>query len=166
MVTPEAPVRPAPQRRLSTSVVELSSGKISPWLSDATESVTNYGFLGGQWPIIRTERPGEQSTVRFYVASWSPIPPPRWEWVEYHQPRANWKYSVATPFIYWFEESRLMGIRFDAKQRRFSAPFLVRTPAAPPVEIRSTDDWSVRGPGITFARQEAKGSVWLMKLPN
>jgi hypothetical protein len=64
-----------------------------------------------------------------------------------------------------FRNSRLTALRFDARQRRFSEPSPVRMPAGSPVEIRSTGNRIVRGPGLTFARQQTSGSVWPMKLP-
>jgi predicted Ser/Thr protein kinase len=166
-IIPEARPKADPARTPSTAMAELSSGKITPWLSDGTESVTLWGFLGGEWPIIRSQRSGGQKTERFYVTSWNPTEaPPRPDWVEIHLPNPTWHYSVVAPFVYYFQNSRLIGMRFDPKQRRFSEPFLVHMPSGSPVDLRPTDTWSVRGPGITLVREESKGSVWLMKLPD
>jgi eukaryotic-like serine/threonine-protein kinase len=162
LFVPDATVTPNSKRKFSVALLELSSGEVRPWLEDPTESIGVYGFFDGDWAVIGTERPGEEESRRLHLAPWRPTPVPRSEWVEFPSPTLS--FSPAAPFIYWFQNSRLMAMRFDSTQRRFSEPFPVHMPLGSAVEIRSTDTWSVRGPGIAFARDQSKGSVWLMKL--
>jgi len=153
------------QRKVSTSLLELSSGRSTPWLGDENESVQADSFFGGEWVVIRTQIPGEGTTVRYHVAPWRPTSIPRSEWADFPVRSANFRSSLTAPFIYCFQNSRLMVMRFDTQQRKFSEPFAVRIPPGSPAEVQPNTEWSVRGPGITFARRQSRGSVWLMKLP-
>jgi hypothetical protein len=85
--------------------------------------------------------------------------------VQFAPPAAIWNYSPTAPFVYAFVKSGLVAIRFDPKQRRFGEPFPVRMPAGTDILPHPGELWSLRGPGMTFSRQESKGSVWLMKVP-
>jgi len=162
---PESRVKANPKQKYSTALLEVASGEVIPWLQDATESVTVGGFVAGDRAIITTERPGEAATRRNWLARWRPEPIPRSEWIEFKPHLKDWNYSLTTLFIYGFQDSGLMAIRFDVKQGRMSEPFPVRLVSGSPTELRPSDTWFVRGSGIAFARRQTSGSVWLMKLP-
>ena len=59
-----------------------------------------------------------------------------------------------------------MMVRFDPKTAGFSEPHEVNFVPGSTVTLKPDDDWTVRGPGLVFSRQETgNSSVWLMKLP-
>jgi len=162
----EARAKPNPKQNYSIARIEVASGRLVPWLEDPAESVEVRGFLMREWVVIDAQRPGEENvTQRGWLVPWRPEPVPRSEWIEFQPPGKTWDHSPVAPFIYGLQESRLMATKFDAKQRRMSEPFPVRLAPDSPVEIRPTDNWFVRGPGIVFERRQTSGSVWLMKLP-
>jgi hypothetical protein len=92
-----------------------------------------------------------------------------------------WKHSSAIPairysatpgdasfapygdFFQFFQNGKLMTIRFDRKTGAISGPyelrFLPRSETVKPEDTRL-----IRGPGLVFERQEFTSSVWLMKL--
>ena len=123
--------------------------------------------------MINTFLPGSASTQRNWLAKWRPEPIPRSEWIEYPESAKHssiqidgrlLKGSPIGPFIYFFQDSHLMAIRLDPKQRRVSEPFQVRFAGGSAVEIRPDDNWSVRGSGIVVERVQVNGRPWLLHL--
>jgi hypothetical protein len=162
-ISPGPSPRLKPNFKHTISLLEIASGIITPWLEDPADSLQIDGFLGGDWTIIRAGPPGTTS-FRYYLAQWRPTPIPRSEWVEIHPP-PHTVYSPTAPFIYGFQNSQFMGMRFDPKKRGVAAQFPVRMPPGSAAEIRQDDTLNVRGPGITFERRQTSASVWLTKLP-
>ena len=163
--SPETRVKNDPKRKYTTALLEVATGKLTPWLEDPAESIFVGGFFMRDWALVDTERPGDKTSRRDWLVPLRPEPVPRSEWIEFHPPAKTWKYGVLTPFIYGREKSQLMAIKFDAKQKRMSDPFPVQLLSGGAAELRPTDNFNIRGPGMVFEHQETSGSVWLVKLP-
>ncbi len=159
-----------PKPKRSLGLIEVATGKATPWLEDAVDSIGNRpGFLAsGEWFRLTMTKPGSDASPGRFVVPWRVPAPPRSEWVEYSIPipqRTRLQSLHDAPFIHYFDGPKLMAIRFDPKVRRFGEPFAVRFPRGHESDLQPGDAWQSRGPGIVFARQERTGSVWLMKLP-
>ena len=176
---PEAKVKYDPKRKLSTALLELASGKEKPWLEHATDSVfagVSFGPDSG-WLTILLVPPGSPSSVERFLVRWTEQPPPQSDWHKIPWDTINtsthWRVSPTGNFFYLFQGSRLMAIRFHPESGGFSEPeqvnYLPGSDVKPqPVEGANNiglPQWTVRGPGLVFSRDEDVQSVWLMKLP-
>ena len=95
---------------------------------------------------------------------WKEEPVQLSEWTEVkHAPRDA---SVAPygDFFQFFQNGKLMAIRFDRKTRTVGEPYELKFLPGSEV-VRPEDARLIRGPGLVFTRQEPHASVWLMKLP-
>jgi serine/threonine protein kinase/dipeptidyl aminopeptidase/acylaminoacyl peptidase len=166
---PSTPANIDPKARRSLGVIEVATGKATPWLDDPTDSITGGGFLASEeWFGITLAGSDESKPLRRFVIPWRVPAPPRSEWVEYSIPATrgtNLQSLPGAPFIHYFDGPKLMAIRFDPAARRFGEPFQVRFPPGHESDLQPGDSWRSRGPGIVFTRLERTGSVWLMKLP-
>ena len=87
-----------------------------------------------------------------------PLPPTAtFVWLLDSTPKGN--------FLYFFDGSKLLAMRFDPSARRFNPPFEVKFVPGSPVTLKPSDWWAVRGPGLVMEHKETTSSVWLMQLP-
>ena len=169
---PEAKVKDDPKRRLTVRLLEVASGKDTPWLEHPADSVFIGRTLGqdARWLSLVLFPPGSPWSRRRYLVPWREEPVPQSEWIKIPLPEGTgdarpWRISPMGDFFYLFEGSKLTAIRFDPKTAGFGGPDEVRFLPGSPVTLKPDDDWTVRGPGLVFSRQENVSSVWLMKLP-
>jgi Tol biopolymer transport system component len=142
-------------------LMDLASGKDRPWLEHPTESVLAYSFGDdGAWLAISLYPLGSVHASKHYLVPWRKEPVPVAEWVEAPVSAERWEYSPSSGFLYSLRDSKFIGVRFDAKTRKFGEPF--DTKAA---DWKPGDFWQISGPGLVYSRRETRGSVWLMKLP-
>jgi serine/threonine protein kinase len=164
---PGRPVRTNRERKASIHLLDVLSAKDQVWLEDATASIEFRGFMGqrSDWAVVTTRPPTAPATsARNVIVPWREEPVPRPEWVEV--PATDPQFSSGSDLVYFFKGTQLQAVRFDAKTKRFDAPYEVSMiPGSQPVP-KPDDSWAVRGPGIVFARREVKSSVWLMKIPD
>jgi hypothetical protein len=148
-------------RKWTVRLMELASGKDRPWVEHPTESiwVNSFGEDGG-WLAISLVTPGSAHFSKHYLVPWREEPVPVAEWVEGAVSADQWEFSPSSNFLYFPRNSKMMGVRFDAKTRTFGEPF--DTKAA---EWKPGDIWQITDPGLVYTRQESHASVWLMKLP-
>ena len=134
--------------KMSTVLLEVSTGKITPLLSHPVESVTINGFFSGDWAIVRRDIPNDGKLPTHSIALWRDGGlAPQSEWVPFERPAPTWNYSPSQPLLYGFQDSQLVARRFDPKTRRFSNVFPVKIPSGGPVEFQPSDAWSVRALG-------------------
>jgi Tol biopolymer transport system component len=160
LYSPEGPLGSS-NRKLTVRLMELASGKDRPWLEHPTESVWAYSFSDdGGWLAISLWPRGSTHPSKHYLVPWREEPVPVAEWVETPVSADRWEYSPSSGFLYSPRNSKMMGVRFDAKTRKFGALF--DTNAA---DWKPGDVWQISGSGLVYIRRETRGSVWLMKLP-
>jgi dipeptidyl aminopeptidase/acylaminoacyl peptidase len=170
---PEAKVKDDPKRRLTVRLLEVASGKDTPWLEHPADSVFIGRTLGqdSRWLSLVLFPPGSPWSRRRYLVPWREEPVPQSEWIKIPLPEGTgdarpWRISPMGDFFYLFEGSKLMAIRFDPKTAGLGEPHEVRFLPGSAVTLKPDDEWTVRGPGLVFSRQEnVSSSVWLMKLP-
>ena len=167
MYQPEARVQPDPKRKYTVRLLEVATGKDRPWLEHPSESVIFAAPFGSdaRWIAVRRQTVESQGTARWFVLPWAEQPVPPSAWIEAKGAPANANLSPFTDFFQYFQNSKLMAIRFDPKTHTFSQPYEIKFPPATGETVHPSDSWLVRGPGLVFSRQELTSSVWLMKLP-
>jgi len=169
---PECKVKHDPKRKTTVRLLEVASGKDWPWLEHPTDSVSVDGRTFGQdsgWLYMDLKPPGSGAS-RGYLVPWREEPVPQSEWIEIPgfgpTSTPQWEASPTGNFYYFFEGSKLMAVAFDSRRKSFSEPHEVVFVPGSAVTLKPDDDWTVRGPGLVFSRQETgNSSVWLMKLP-
>jgi hypothetical protein len=169
---PEAKVKDDPKTKLTVWLLEVASGKDRPWLEHPTDSV-RVGNKFGQdpgWLTIVASPPGSPRSSRRYLIRWREEPVPQEEWIKFPLAEGTglfppWRVSPTGNFFYIFEGSKLTTVRFDPKTAGFGEPQEVKFVPGSEVTLKPDDDWTVRGPGLVFSRQENVSSVWLMMLP-
>jgi Tol biopolymer transport system component/tRNA A-37 threonylcarbamoyl transferase component Bud32 len=170
---PGARVKDDPKRKLTVRLLEVASGKDSLWIEAPTNSVvvTDTVALNSGWLVIGLEFPGSHGPMQGYLVPWKQAPVPQSEWVRIPLPDRTgnahpWRASPLGDFLYLFEGLKLMAIRFDPQRVSLSEPYEVKFVPGSAMILKPDDDWTVRGPGLVFSRQETgTPSVWLMKLP-
>jgi eukaryotic-like serine/threonine-protein kinase len=167
----EAKVTENPKRKQTVRLLEVASGKDRLWVENSTDSVVVADTLGldSGWLMLLLKLPGSQ-TKRGYLVPWREEPVPQSEWTSIPLPGGNenanpWRASPTGNFFYFFDGSRLMGVRFDPHRAGLSDPQEVRFWPGSEVTLKPDDDWTVRGPGLVFNHDTTNPSVWLMKLP-
>jgi hypothetical protein len=162
---PEARSRFDPKLKSTIRLLEVSSRKNKPWLEHPSDSINHIGTFGENagWVTFEVLPVGSQSGGHRYIVPWSEEPVPS-EWVEVKLP-ADSKYSSYGNFFQFFQNAKLMGIRFDAKRRALSNPSEVKYVTGSGETLKPTDDWGIRGRGLVFSRGYITKSVWLTKLP-
>jgi hypothetical protein len=145
----------------------VASGKDRSWLEHPTDSVMGIGTFGQDldWVIIALRTAGSQARVRPYLVPWREEPVLRSEWIEVKLPVETAYWAPYGNFFQFLQDGKLMAIRFDPKTRAVSDPYEGKYAPGTDVTPKSDDSWGLRCPGMVFSRQEAIGSVWLMKLP-
>jgi hypothetical protein len=147
----------------------VASGKDRPWLEHPTDSVSVADtFDNGRWLGVWLGPPGSLASWREYLVPLREEPVPQSDWI-----RTPWSDTdiqrSASPtrnFVYFFEGSKLMAVRFDPQRAFFSEPQEVKFVPGSAMTPKPDDGWAVRGPGLVFSRGETgNSSVWLMKLP-
>jgi len=170
LYSPEVKAKDGPNRRMTVRLLELASGKDRPWLEHATDSVSIADtFNNGRWLGVWLGPPGSVASGRVYLVPWREEPVPLLEWIKTPWSDADVRRSASPTgnFVYFFEGSKLMTVRFDPQRAAFSAPQEVKLVPGSAVTPKPDDDWAVRGPGLVFSRRETgNSSVWLMKLPH
>jgi eukaryotic-like serine/threonine-protein kinase len=168
---PEAKVKDDRKRKLTVRLLEVDSGKDKPWLEHSTDSVFA-GLPFGQdsgWLSLLLAPPGSPSASRRYLVRWTGEPVAQSEWTkipwEDGAGTIRWRVSPTGNYFYFFEESKLMAVRFDSQRANFSEPHEVKFAPGSAVTPKPEDLWTVRGPGLVFSREKDIVSVWLMKLP-
>jgi tRNA A-37 threonylcarbamoyl transferase component Bud32/WD40 repeat protein len=166
MFQPEARFALDPKRKSTLRLLDLSSGKDRPWLEHPTASITAASTFGADsaWVALRVQTIGVKDSDRWYILPWKEEPVQLSEWTEVkHAPRDA---SVAPygDFFQFFQNGKLMAIRFDRKTRTVGEPYELKFLPGSEV-VRPEDARLIRGPGLVFTRQEFTSSVWLMKLP-
>ena len=162
LYSPEAQSNPgSPKRKLTIHLLELASIKDRLWLEHPTESLLAGAFgENGAWFDVAVGQ-----SDRRYIVPWQEERVPDSEWLEAPTRSPAWKPAPSGNFFYFVQEGKLMGARFDSTTRAFGQAFEVKFPLGSDVEWKPDDPWAIRGPGLVFTRQEPRGSVWLMKLP-
>jgi serine/threonine protein kinase len=156
-------------------LLDLASGKDRPWLEHPTDSAVLASVFGKSsgWLGVGLSPPEASQVLDWYVIPWREDPVPLSEWIRTPLPKslinttdAPWRVSPTGNFFYFFEDSKLMTVRADPERGSFSEPQEVKFMPGSAVMLKPDDDWTVRGPGLVFSREEtASSSVWLMKLP-
>lgn len=159
--------KPSPDFRNRIGVIEIATGKSTPWLEDPDLGVLANTFLaGGEWLLVSTMKPNQPATRRSYFVPWRIPVPPRSEWVEVPIGSES---AVATGpdlnFVHFFRYGKLHSTRFDPKARRFATPAPVQFAAGSEVVPKEGDVVYLRGTTFAFTRRENIGSVWTMKMP-
>jgi hypothetical protein len=166
---PEAKVKNDPKRKLTVRLLEVASGKDRPWLEHPTDSVSVADtFDNGRWLGVWLGPPGSMASWRLYLVPWREDQVPQSDWIKtpWSDTGAQRSASPTRNFVYFFEGSKLMAVRFDPQRVSFSEPKEVKFVPGSAMTPRPDDIWTVRGPGLVFSRQEhGNSSVWLMKLP-
>jgi hypothetical protein len=170
---PEAKVKENPKRKQTVRLLEVASAKDRIWAENSTDSVMVADTLGldSRWLMLLLELPGSHGTKRGYVVPWREEPVPQSEWTRVPVPggaeSANtWRASPTGNFVYFFDGSRLMAVRFDPHRGSLSEPQEVRFLPGSEVTFKPDDDWAIRGPGLVFTHNRPNHSVWFMKLPH
>jgi tRNA A-37 threonylcarbamoyl transferase component Bud32 len=168
---PECKAKNDPKRKRTVRLLDVASGRDRPWLEHPTDSVVVAGTFdnGSRWLWVWLGPPGSwQSSWREYMVPWreEPVAQPDWirtPWSGLIVPRSA---SPTRNFVYFFEGSKLMAVRFDPQKAFFSDPQEVKFVPGSAMTPKPDDPFAVRGPGLVFSRQETgNSSVWLMKLP-
>jgi eukaryotic-like serine/threonine-protein kinase len=159
-------VRPKPDRKATIRSLDVSAGAAKLWLEDPSDSLELEGFTGegGQWAVVSARDPHAPTTsAHTFLVPWHEGPVGRSEWIAV--PVSGAKFSPTGDLTYFFKGAELWAMKFDPRTKRLGPSFEVKPlPSSEPVP-RPDDQWTVRGPGIVFARVETRNSVWLMKLP-
>ncbi len=167
MFRPQAGLAPDPKQKYTLRLIDVASGKERPWLEHPTASVVDACTFGADsaWIAVRARTPGAQDQGHWYLLPWKDEPSPASEWIEVKDAPGNATVSPYGDFFEFFQNAKLIAIRFDRKTKTLSAPyelnFLPGTAETPKPE----DSRLIRGPGLVFSREEFTSSVWLMKLP-
>jgi serine/threonine protein kinase len=173
--TPEAKVRSDPKRKRSVRLLDVASGKDRPWLERPTDSAFVSDTFGrdSKWLYVGLNPASGPS--RRYLVPWKAELAPESEWIKVPWSSAALpEFSPTGNFVYFFEGSKLMMVRFHPEKKTFSEPQEVKfvpgsvvkpTPDEPAKGDLGPPRWAVRGPGLVFSRQENIVSVWLTKLP-
>jgi hypothetical protein len=155
----------SPARKNSVRLLEVATGKDTPWLEHPTDSIRPDRFGGnGEWAAIGVGAVGSEIS-KPYLVPWREEPVPVSEWIAVPPAGNDWKYSPAGNFFYFPRDAGLVGVRFDPKTRSFGPPFDVKVPPGSEAEWKSGYRWTTVGAGLVFTRNEIHGAVWLMKLP-
>ncbi|HWC98830.1 MAG TPA: protein kinase, partial [Candidatus Sulfopaludibacter sp.] len=169
MFQPEARFAPDPKRKFTLRLIDVASGKDRPWLEHPTASITDASTLGADsaWVAVRVRTVGVQDDPgRWYILPWKEEPVPAWEWIEVKQAPGNAIVAPYGDFFEFFQNGKLMAIRFDRKTKAVSEPYELKFLPGTAEIPKPEDTRLIRGPGLVFARQEFTSSVWLMKLPD
>jgi len=166
MFQPEARFAPDPKRKYTLRLLDVASGKDRPWLEHPTASITDASTLGADsaWVAVRVRTVGVQDPGRWYVLPWKEEPVPVSEWIVVKQAPGNASVAPYGDFFEFFQNGKLMAIRFDRKTKAVSEPYELKFLPGTAETPKPEDTRLIRGPGLVFARQEFTSSVWLMKL--
>jgi serine/threonine protein kinase len=87
-IDPEHRPNDDPKRKKSVHLLDVETGKSTPWLSHETASVEIPGIFGEKddWAKVKLEEPGAK-TARYYLVPWSVNPPPPAQWIEIKNPK-------------------------------------------------------------------------------
>ncbi len=170
---PEAHSKDDSPGKSSVRLLEVATGKDSPWMESPTESLAIADVVGGDssWLVVTQQALGAQGKTRASLVPWRVQAPPRSEWIDLPlsgqtAKEPAWRASPSGEFYYLFEDSKVMGVRFDSRKSQFGVPFEVKLAPGSKPTFQPSDDWSVRGPGLVFSHEEtASSSLWLMNLP-
>ena len=164
---PEARVAPDPNRKYSLRLLDVASGKDRPWLEHPTGSVTAVGTFGADsaWVAVRLQMVRGVDSGRWYVLPWKEEPVPPSEWIEVTKAPAVANFAPHGDFFHFFQDGKLMAIRFNRKTRAVSEPYEVKFPPGSAEMVKPDDIRLLRGPGLVFSRRAFTDSVWLMRLP-
>jgi hypothetical protein len=164
LIVPEDKPGTHSELKSSMALLELATGKITAsWLADPVETVSATTFAG-DWLLITARAPRNDSVSRIYAAKFDTSPIPRSQWAEVKL-LPGYSFSLTDPFIYAWQGEKVMGSRFDPKQRRFGELFEVRIPPGGGLTLTSKDRFYIRGSHLVFQHNEDTGSIWLAKLP-
>jgi hypothetical protein len=164
---PARPPKATPNHKRTVRLLDVASGKDSPWLEDPADSIEVVSAFGedGSWVAIAKHPPGSQGSTGTFIVPWREAPVPAAEWIEVPVPAdVYYNVAIAGNYFVYLQGSKMMVYAMDPATRSFGQPRELKWPAGAPL-YKAENSRLIRGEGLVYDREEATFSSWLMKLP-